>query len=435
MKITLLDPKQISDPEVTAMLLAFYSRSSLPIQDRLNSLGENEKTIKESLKKYYLGYGHSSIGDCGDATIFLEGISMLAAKAFESNSLFNGQESSSRYIDFSTQKIIDPINNYDSEKVLTKWVDFYSEVQEPIQKFLMEKFPIKENQSYITYENAIKAKCFDITRSLLPAGICTQVGIKMGFRPLLEHLWKLECHPMKEVQVIAENTLTKLVNKFPSSFKFCPENIKFYFKDISKSEFFTKYQTELSEFSIIDNIDKSIHDDVFLEVHRPKNCLLSSRLAEYGTMRINFTLDYGSWRDLQRHRNTISNKCSVLSEHKIFNKDYYSFLPDNLKNKFDIFIQDQYKCILKLTKSKDKCISSYYYPLGNLVNAHLVLTFPELIYILELRSSKSVHFTLRKLIHQIWNSIKDKYYLQNNYIDESESDFYFNRGNQTIKEI
>jgi len=41
-------------------------------------------------------------------TLFVEGLSMLGAKAIQHSQLYSGQESSTRYIDFSQQKIMNP---------------------------------------------------------------------------------------------------------------------------------------------------------------------------------------------------------------------------------------------------------------------------------------------------------------------------------------
>src|SRR5680860_519895 len=84
------------NPQDTAMMQALYSRSG-------ESVEEHVKKVKESgsgkfMEKFYVGYGHASIADCGSTTIFLEGVSMLAAKAVEDWPLFSGQETSSRYI-------------------------------------------------------------------------------------------------------------------------------------------------------------------------------------------------------------------------------------------------------------------------------------------------------------------------------------------------
>lgn len=81
-------------PESNAMLQALYSRSPESVVEhlkRVNSVGP-----EKFMKSYYVGYGHKSIGDCGTTTIFIENVSMLAAKAIQDTPLYNGQEGDSR---------------------------------------------------------------------------------------------------------------------------------------------------------------------------------------------------------------------------------------------------------------------------------------------------------------------------------------------------
>lgn len=440
--ITILNPSHFSDPEVVAMLLAFYSRSTKPIQERLNELIENgkehEQSIKESLKKYYLGYGHKSIADCGNAVVFLEGISILAAKAFEASNLFNGQETSSRYIDFSSAEVVDPLSNVLSGDILQSWISFYHSIQEPIKEFLRKENQRKENQNEEIYENAIKAKAFDITRSLLPCGIKTQMGLSMTFSSLNEHLLYLINHPLDEVKNIAAKTFEGLEKQFSSSFKPFSPLSSLYVQNVAEKQFNLVYTPPYArELTIKDSIDKGVFDKEYaIFKNRPKNVPLPSFLSSYGTMTIEFSLDYGSWRDLQRHRNTLSNRCSSVSFLSSFSREYFSFLPHDLGNKIIDFVIDQYEKLFLLGKdlnSQEKInVLQYYYPLGNLVNCELIVTLPQLFYILELRSSKSVHFTLRNLIHSIWDKIKVKYGIIENYIDEEKSEFFFARGKQTI---
>lgn len=437
--VTLLDPYELSDPEVIAMLLAFYSRSSKPISERLENLGNSEEKIKESLKKYYLDYGHQSIGDCGDATVFLEGISFLAAKAFESSPLFNGQESSSRYLDFSNREVIDPLGTPKSKEILDSWMNFYSYIQEPIKTFLRNKNPREENQDEGVYENAIKAKTFDITRSLLPGGMTTQMGLKMTFSSLSKLLSFLSQHPLNEISSLSAETFEKLMKQFPSSFRpQSPQKIN-YIKDVVDKEFYLQFTPPFPRpLSIKDSIDDSVFDKEYTTLkNRTKGSMLPSYLNSFGTLKLEFSLDYGSWRDLQRHRNTLSNRCCSLSQLDSFNYDYINFLPEGLKNTISNFVIDQYEKLFilrqELSWHKQAYDLQYYYPLGNSVNCELVLTLPELFYILELRSSKSVHFTLRNFIHDIWDKLKSKYSVISSFIDEEASEFFYARGKQTIK--
>ena len=100
MKIT-VGPQ--AEPDVLAMAQALNSRTTAPIADRL--AGDPDK-LREAMAKWYVGYGHESIGQCGYFTIFFEGVSMLAAKFIEEHGQFNGQETSSRYVGFSEARYI-----------------------------------------------------------------------------------------------------------------------------------------------------------------------------------------------------------------------------------------------------------------------------------------------------------------------------------------
>ena len=62
------------NPEDTAMMQALYSRSA-------ESVVTHAEKVKQSgsgkfMEKFYVGYGHASIADCGSTTIFIEGVSI-----------------------------------------------------------------------------------------------------------------------------------------------------------------------------------------------------------------------------------------------------------------------------------------------------------------------------------------------------------------------
>ena len=53
---------------------------------------------------------------------------MPVAKAVQDNPLYNGQEASTRYLDFSKQRIIDPYNHPASAAILNRWMEIYNGV-------------------------------------------------------------------------------------------------------------------------------------------------------------------------------------------------------------------------------------------------------------------------------------------------------------------
>src|SRR3989344_2470069 len=105
-QVIILDTGAVIGPESSAMLQALHSRSTGGLESHLKILAT--KGPDNFMKNFYVGYGHKSIGDCGTASIFIEGISMLAAKAVQDWALYSGQESSTRYVDFQTQPFKNP---------------------------------------------------------------------------------------------------------------------------------------------------------------------------------------------------------------------------------------------------------------------------------------------------------------------------------------
>src|SRR5258706_10605385 len=86
-------------PEDNAMLQALYSRSAKSVQEHVASIVKARSG--EFMKRYYVGYNHKSIADCGTTTLFFEGVSLLAAKAIQDSPMYSGQETSTRYINMA----------------------------------------------------------------------------------------------------------------------------------------------------------------------------------------------------------------------------------------------------------------------------------------------------------------------------------------------
>src|SRR3989339_762322 len=152
-KVIVLDTGSVIGPEAGAMLQALHSRSVGGLEDHLKILAE--KGPENFMKNFYVGYGHKSIGDCGSLTLFIEGVSMLAAKAIQDWALYSGQESSTRYVDFSKQIFIDPVATKESKEILENWRQFYLDSRQKVEGHLKKQFPIQAGEEEKIYNKAI----------------------------------------------------------------------------------------------------------------------------------------------------------------------------------------------------------------------------------------------------------------------------------------
>ncbi len=202
-------------PEANAMALAMYSRDPQSFDEHLKTV---EKVGPEKfMSQYYVGYGHKSIGDCGTTTICAENISMLCAKAIQQWALYNGQEASTRYLDMSSQEILNPLKTKAGKKIQDEWMRAYKYLLKVLPPHLKQRFPMGESENQKVYDRAINAKAFDIARSLLPAGATTYVGWHTNLRQACDHLVDLRNHPLAEVRDAAEEMAKMLHAKYPSS--------------------------------------------------------------------------------------------------------------------------------------------------------------------------------------------------------------------------
>lgn len=420
-------------PEATAMLQALYSRSADSARKHLEMV--KERGSAKFMASYYVGYGHASIGDCGTTTLFVEGLSILACKAVQDNPLYSGQESSTRYIDFSKQAIIDPIDTSESQAILQKWMDFYLASLEPLEAFLKTQFPMAEGDKERVWDNAIKARCFDILRGFLPAGITSQLAWATNLRQAADKLHLMRHHPLQEVRDIADGCLEELRKHYPSSFghKDYPDTEAYLAKTAAKTnyletDFFPADQPDLEFSTTVDNTKLEAAELDTIE-GRPAKTNLPKYLDSYGQYTCTFDLDYGSYRDLQRHRNGVC-RIPLLTGERGFHDWYLDELPGDLRAQAQALVIEQYAAIAALdARAEDK---QYLYPLGAKVRCQTVYTLPQMIYVTELRSQNTVHSTLRDVMHWMHSELVARHPRLTLHTDLAASQFDTKRGTQTI---
>ncbi|HEV7424035.1 MAG TPA: FAD-dependent thymidylate synthase, partial [Candidatus Paceibacterota bacterium] len=197
-KVIVLDTGSVIGPEAAAMLQALHSRSIGGLESHLKIL--SEKGPDNFMKNFYVGYGHKSIGDCGTASLFIEGVSMLTAKAIQDWALYSGQESSTRYIDFQIQPFKNPAGTPEGEEIVEAYRKFYIESLEPTKEYLKKLFPMNEGEKENIYLKAIAARAFDILRGFLPAGSTTNLAWHTNLRQAADKIAIIRHHPLLEVR-------------------------------------------------------------------------------------------------------------------------------------------------------------------------------------------------------------------------------------------
>lgn len=437
-------------PEDNAALQAWYSRSNKSVVEH------REKLAREGSGKFmdqiFIQYGHASVGDLGTTTVYFEGISMIAAKALQDNPLYNGQECSSRYIDMGTVDMMAPDSKAGREAV-EKLRNFYVHSLPEVIDYLKSQHPIEEGQKQTVYDKAINARAFDILRGFLPCGTTTNVAWSGTLRNFKENLERLRHHPLTEVANLASDAYKQLYDAYPNSFEkgiaeaFMYEDLvseigvqkaeylsslahfyvdaigDSYVSDIdmaygdmgrigsaSRNTIFTSIDP-VSVFSGADLLGVKDHDGPVLDAlpSHPRGMMaprhargVNYSLSVYGT------LDFGSFRDLQRHRGgyvampVVTGDCG-------FHQWYINNLPPGLQEHAKQLVYEvlqAYYDSLSEPESIGNVLESkirlqYMLPMGMLVGVDMEFPLRQLIYFVELRSGQTVHPTLREFVHKV----------------------------------
>lgn len=434
-------------PEDGAMLQALYSRSPASVTSHLEKV--RAQGSGKFMASYYVGYGHASIGDCGSTSLFIENVSMLVAKAIQDNPLYSGQEVSTRYVDFSTQAFIDPYNSAASNAILEGWRQLYLTLLPEIIAALKQQHPLTSAyKSEKIWDNAIRARAYDVLRGLLPVGASTSLAWHTNLRQLRDNLRRLHNHPLPEVRHTAQIIFTQAQKLYPHSFN--GEELSGTPRYAARDEYArTIADHYLTNVELTDHertqvvAGKLLVDDRCFDIstlnaqeqntlaNRPEQAPLPRRLLRYGTYTFTFTLDFGSFRDLQRHRNGLCPIPLVT--------DAIGLLPWYRQQLIDLLpsraaaIQDTITSLIaQAARLPDPLLNQYYYPMGMALLCQTTYSLPETIYVGELRSAQTVHPTLRVVAQEMLKALRNRHPNLQLYGDMSSDSWSAKRGEHTI---
>jgi thymidylate synthase ThyX len=460
-------------PDVQAMLQAMYSRSYAPIQSRLPTTPEKEDSLRARLRQYYVGYGDKSVGQLGVTAVWFEGVSQLAAKAIEHHPLFNGQESSTRYIDFTNQ----PMINFGDKQLQywqERWRALYVKALPATIEKIKQEYPFEEPSFTATelqaaaleikrkepgwpeqsrdisdeeaqvvlygkaktkWENTIKARAFDICGSLLPAGATTNVVMSATFDTFNDHFGQMLHHPSPEMRHIARETIKGIAHKYPDATggvdKLFERN-KYVTDDYfyaPGSQFLSAAHNEHSKNKVHLKQHELTWDarDLLLKPRArfqdlPRHVAAKNRYALQGF------LDFRSFRDLHRHRNGVW-LMPVLTTEYGFEPWYLDNLPSDIAEEVRQLAIDFHK----VSPPADHSISvhwQYAIPMGYRVPMSYDCHLGSLLYLFERRTDKTVHQTARRYMqatYRQFNPFEDPFHI---HVDMDEDNFTLKRGAQ-----
>jgi len=273
---------------------------------------------------------------------------------------------------------------------------------------------------------------FDILRGFLPAGVTTQLSWHTNLRQAHDKISLLDHHPLKEVASVSRNIHTKLKEKYPNSFGHTLYDMQEVYRKYIAEKYTYFINNKIKKFTMSTNIrsaDMKTYKDVFAK--RPIKTNLPHFISDVGNVTYEFLLDFGSFRDIQRHRNGVC-RMPLLTTKLGFQSWYLDQLPKDVVSEAKQLIKEQIKAIGFLSVSKEE--AQYYVAMGFNVACRVTYGLPAAVYTMELRSGKLVHATLRVVAHEMYRALKKKFPSLTLHADLDLDDWDIRRGLQDIKE-
>ncbi len=195
-------------PETQAYALARYSRSAASLRESVAWI--TGQKAADFLETFYFAYGHKSIADMAHIPLALENISVLAAIEVEDEQLWDGQERSTRYQDFTKSRYLVPPElearpelAADFTAAADQLFATYTALTKEMVAVMAEVLPRPENMEVAAYKRTLNARVLDVTRTLLPYATRTSVGQITSARVLERQLARLLASPLAELRQLA----------------------------------------------------------------------------------------------------------------------------------------------------------------------------------------------------------------------------------------
>lgn len=407
-----LSERQGFGVEDMAMTASLKSRSANGIIADLEKV--RAKGSAFFIDQFYKKYGHGSIGqNSGIIGIYAEKISILAAKALQDDKYYNGQESSSRYLDFGDMGYVVPEHLDDTVKeefhrINDATMDLYQWALRETMVHLTETInpELIAGKTEAETANIVRARAFDICRGIIPAGARTYVAWHTLIETASRRIPELAGHTTAEVGDLAKTIQSQLHAKYPSSFDATidPVLIEYHHANAQRRQIREDAIFGPAAFSLTGNIPAEAWEELCRL--KPRRVRADKNLSIYGTLEWQMTIDYGSWRDLQRHRDVYVSE-PLLTTELGFESWYLDNMPEHVAKIVRIYMYELAEQYQSLLSSCNRYDLQYIVPMGFRVQAFMVATLPQLVYIGELRTGMTVHPTARHAVQDMCQALTE----------------------------
>ncbi|AKM82563.1 TPA: FAD-dependent thymidylate synthase [Candidatus Berkelbacteria bacterium] len=432
------------NPEIVSVTFGKCSRSPEPFDQIIQELDADKS--RKFHEKWIIGYGHKSVAEHAVLSMAFENISILATKFLEDNRLASYTEKSTRYQKFDRNRYYKPkvLMENDLGKLYEQAVDFYFESYNEIVKkmytFIENKYPQEKGMDDKLYASRTRNKVFDSCRYLLPIATQTNMGMTVNARQLDYAVTKMLSQPLGELQEIAEEIRKATIKTIPTLIKFAAKDdfIVDTTQDLSllshkilgkidpkkaESTTLVKYDEDAEEKVLTSLIYKysslpysQIRSQVKKMSNKEKEKIIDTAVSkiqrkdqaprefEHTFYTFDILMDYGAFRDIQRHRMATQTNQLATTEHGYSTPE--EIVEAGLKNEYEEVMERADKTYKKIAK-KFPMEAQYCVPLGYKKRTLITMNLREVYHFVKLRTGPAGHISYRRIAQEVYKKVKE----------------------------
>ncbi len=415
---------------------------------------------REFHEKWVVGYGHASVAEHAVAHIAVEQVSIVASKVIEDARLASFTEKSTRYVRFPRAYYPAP-ESPDSmgyRAAIERLFDAYESLIDPLTEDIAR---IADRSAFKTergFRTSCLAQACDALRYLLPAATHTNIGLTANARTLEHLISKMLSHPLREVQKCGESIHAQALHIVPTLLKYA--RAKPYWSETrlalqSLAEELLPTVEAVEEppscrlvdaprepelrlaAAILYEFSDLPYEAVLRRVREsgpetPRRVLAEylSRRRTYGSAGHSYTdpplrglehvafsteivVDYGAYRDIQRHRMATQTTQDLTCElgfdtpELLSRSEHASAYRDAM-----LHAADAWSTLNRVWPEG----ASYVIPLGYRRRVLFTWNLRELHHFISLRSARQGHPSYRSIAVQVYDALAEKYPLLAEFI-------------------
>lgn len=421
--------------------------------------GQNTQHANELFNRVFAEYGDDSVAQLGGAHLACEQASNILTKIIEWHRTGNYLEQSTRYISYADQMggrykyLDDPtIASTEFAQEYTACMDYtfeqYSALLDQMIAALAAANPIKPGETPSAYQRTIKAQALDAVRGLLPASSLSNLGIYASGQTYEHMIMRMRALPLQEAVDYSQMMLEELRKVIPDFLQRVdrPDRGNLWSEYLSDTSAKTQAlcdvimggaKPDTERYVQMTQHDPDGEDSVLAAICAPyvrlpesevrekikgmsdeqKDTLFETyvgtrenrrhkpgRALEATSYRFDILADYGSFRDLQRHR-MLTIEWQPLS--CLHGYDVPQLIVDYGYEEQYRAVMDRQAALYHRMHQQLPNEAAYVVGLGYKVRYSMQLNAREAMHLCELRSQPQGHISYRRIAQEIHRQIRE----------------------------